>query len=409
MPTFRRKQRSLRVCLVGLVLCCRLVPAQYFVAGSMLDSPQGMRSVESLQPGDLVYCRTLTGVQDAVPLQSIRSGMLNGFTEIWLEGEPHFLARERQLYSLSRCSFVRTDELCTGEQLAAEDGHTILVDAILVHRDPITVYQPVLSQPKWLATEPLRRVLREQDRPSRAMVDPSTFLQQGLQDGIQLPWQPRLESNGRFAIVLPLLVWGAAEGVAWVSLWTMAGVVATTLAYEATQTTLQCATDWLDIREQRGQPDPEWIGLAGGLVGGLCYGDVFSEQRSPPSRGTYDPPVIFQPPAKSDEHPHGKSVDAEYHTHPRPGKSPAPKNGQEALDNSQPTSGKRRVGISDGEFVVQCPTSAGEWHPHVRPWDGPVGERLTDDMRKALQNAGMADKRGRPQPPEKWHPPLSIS
>ena len=367
MPIFRRKQRSLRACLVGLVLCCRLVPAQYFVAGSMLDSPQGMRLVESLRPGELVYCRTLTGMQDAVPLQSNRRGLLNGFVEIWLEGEPHFLARGRQFYSLSRGGFVRADELCTGEQLAAEDGQPILVDAILVHQDPIAVYQPVLTQPKWLATEPLRRVLKEQDRPSRSMAEPSTFLQQGLQDGIELPWKPRLESNGRFAIVLPILVWGAAEGIAWVSLWTMAGVVATTLAYEATQSTLQCATDWLNIREQRGEPDPKWIGLAGGLVGGLCYGDVFYEQR------------------------------------------PAPKNGQEALDNSQPTAGKRRVGISDGEFVVQCPTSAGEWHPHVRPWDGPVGERLTDDMRKALQDAGMADKRGRPQPPEKWHPPLSSS
>ena len=132
------------------------------------------------------------------------------------------------------------------------------------------------------------------------------------------------------------------------------------------------------------------------------------ENRSNSGMGDFFP-VPFTLPKTSEEHPHGLYADADYHRHPRPNKSPAPKDGQEALDNSVPvknkdgTDSKRRVGVSDGEFVVLCPTLDGEWHGHVRPWDGGEGERLTPSMKKALEKAGMANVRGRPQPSESWN------
>ncbi|MBI2389823.1 MAG: hypothetical protein HYV09_09545 [Deltaproteobacteria bacterium] len=83
--------------------------------------------------------------------------------------------------------------------------------------------------------------------------------------------------------------------------------------------------------------------------------------------------------------------------------SPAPKNGQAALDLSirfKETT-DRRVGIDydAGEYVVFDPTHPnvgptdpkfGEYHGHVRSWD-----QLDPAMQAALQKAGMADKKGK--------------
>ncbi|WP_339416441.1 MULTISPECIES: hypothetical protein [unclassified Pseudomonas] len=74
-------------------------------------------------------------------------------------------------------------------------------------------------------------------------------------------------------------------------------------------------------------------------------------------------------------------------------KSRAPVNGQEALDFSiqvKPTS-PRRVGIDydSKDFVVFDKTLDTTYHGHVRSWSD-----LHPDMQKALQQAGMADRKG---------------
>lgn len=74
-------------------------------------------------------------------------------------------------------------------------------------------------------------------------------------------------------------------------------------------------------------------------------------------------------------------------------KSRAPKNGQEALNTSiqiKPTS-LRRVGVDyeSKEFVVFDRTLDSTYHGHVRPWEG-----LHQDMKRALQQAGVVDRKG---------------
>ena len=73
--------------------------------------------------------------------------------------------------------------------------------------------------------------------------------------------------------------------------------------------------------------------------------------------------------------------------------SRAPINGQDALDTSiqvKPTS-PRRVGIDydSKEFVVFDKTLDANYHDHVRSW-----KDLHPDMQKALQQSGVADRKG---------------
>ena len=53
------------------------------------------------------------------------------------------------------------------------------------------------------------------------------------------------------------------------------------------------------------------------------------------------------------------------------GKSPAPKNGQRALDKSVKVKGKgkRRVAVDDGQFIIFDETSPGRFHGHARTWE----------------------------------------
>jgi len=93
------------------------------------------------------------------------------------------------------------------------------------------------------------------------------------------------------------------------------------------------------------------------------------------------------------EHPFGKYKDAPYHT--RFGnsiKSKAPSNGQRALDHSIliGENSSRRIGISDGEFVVLDQTSPGLFHGHVRSWAD-----LTDQMKSALVNSNLTSLKGK--------------
>jgi filamentous hemagglutinin len=75
-------------------------------------------------------------------------------------------------------------------------------------------------------------------------------------------------------------------------------------------------------------------------------------------------------------------------------KSRAPTNGQDTLDVSvqvKPTS-PRRVGMDSetGDFVVFDKTRENVYHGHVRSW-----EDLHPDMQRALQDAGMVNRRGK--------------
>jgi hypothetical protein len=80
---------------------------------------------------------------------------------------------------------------------------------------------------------------------------------------------------------------------------------------------------------------------------------------------------------------------------PRPGVSPGPVNGQDALDYSVGISPHtaRRVGIdyATHDFVVFDETHPGEgiFHGHVRPWHA-----LDPKMQNALVRSGMANRRG---------------
>jgi filamentous hemagglutinin len=76
-----------------------------------------------------------------------------------------------------------------------------------------------------------------------------------------------------------------------------------------------------------------------------------------------------------------------------PLKSKRPVHGQDALDLSvqvKPTS-PRRIGIDykTGDFVVFDRTVNNIYHGHVRSWN-----QLEPGMKKALQEAGMVDRRG---------------
>ncbi|MBG9795002.1 hypothetical protein ABD76_22045 [Paenibacillus dendritiformis] len=90
--------------------------------------------------------------------------------------------------------------------------------------------------------------------------------------------------------------------------------------------------------------------------------------------------------------PNGKFENAPYHGATNKGKkNKAPNDGQTALDNSYSIGPNtdRRIGISDGEFVVLDKTSEGLYHGHVRAWS-----ELTPTMQSILRKAGLVDKKG---------------
>ena len=97
----------------------------------------------------------------------------------------------------------------------------------------------------------------------------------------------------------------------------------------------------------------------------------------------------------------GKYEDAAYH-HPNSKgvKSPAPKNGQKALNNSILVKAKgnngyqRRVGVSDGEIVVLDENNSGNFHGHVRTWKEICNDNGSKDLKKILLDNGLVDKKG---------------
>lgn len=96
---------------------------------------------------------------------------------------------------------------------------------------------------------------------------------------------------------------------------------------------------------------------------------------------------------------HGIYEDAPYHVNPAPGKSPAPKDGQTALDNSvqiKDTS-RRRIGVSEGEYVtlswtrLDAKTGKNLYHGHV---EASSWKELPDQLKKTLENAGLVNSKG---------------
>ncbi|HEV2916353.1 MAG TPA: polymorphic toxin-type HINT domain-containing protein [Candidatus Babeliales bacterium] len=100
-----------------------------------------------------------------------------------------------------------------------------------------------------------------------------------------------------------------------------------------------------------------------------------------------------------DDHPHGTYEDAEYHHKNSNGhKSRAPKNGQQALDNSIEVGGEShsRVAVQDGEIVILNRTANGLYHGHVRTWGeleqgGKLGQRIINTLIKQ----GLASRSGK--------------
>ena len=93
---------------------------------------------------------------------------------------------------------------------------------------------------------------------------------------------------------------------------------------------------------------------------------------------------------------HGKYQDAGYH-HPnckQGHKSPAPKNGQLALNNSylgKGGKGDRRVALEDGKFVILSQTTKNEFHGHVvESWN-----KVPNELQKALVDAGLVTSKGK--------------
>jgi len=99
--------------------------------------------------------------------------------------------------------------------------------------------------------------------------------------------------------------------------------------------------------------------------------------------------------------PNGKFQGADYHHADSKGggnggKSPAPKDGQKALDNSVLVKEKgnngtqRRVAAVDDQFVVLDQTVKNEFHAHTRSWN-----ELDQKMKTALQDNGITNHKGK--------------
>jgi len=105
-------------------------------------------------------------------------------------------------------------------------------------------------------------------------------------------------------------------------------------------------------------------------------------------------PAFFNPnDDNKNKHPNGIYEDADYHGLTQNGrKSPRPKDGQKALDNSyafgEELSG--RIAIQDGEFVVLRSHNPGKYHGYRCQW-----EKLPDEARAILQKFNLVSKRGK--------------
>jgi hypothetical protein len=167
-----------------------------------------------------------------------------------------------------------------------------------------------------------------------------------------------------FFFAVPVLTYTIGQGIAWATGATILGALGTGLFREGVRKTIRNI--------------PTNIGGSGSLQ-----------------------PDNLDP--NEDDKPHGKYDGAGYH-HPqsRGGqgkgcKSPSPKNGQRALNNSVEVLDKNgdpkeriRIAVDNEQFVVLNETVPGEYHGHVRKWN-----RLNDYMKNALIDNNLVKKSGK--------------
>ena len=126
--------------------------------------------------------------------------------------------------------------------------------------------------------------------------------------------------------------------------------------------------------------------------GGPSIGGEDPENNKKKKRG-FPPKLSEKKKDESTSHPNGKYHDAPYHKTRQSGrKSPRPKDGQVALDNSLYYSedSPNRVGISEEEFVVLSRTRSSFYHGHVRTW-----KELTPNMKRALIKNKLVSVKGK--------------
>ncbi len=127
-----------------------------------------------------------------------------------------------------------------------------------------------------------------------------------------------------------------------------------------------------------------------------------SGKKKPGKNDKKDPAPASKPEDKKpgdknqeEKHPNGIYEEAPYHHQNSQGKkSPAPKDGQKALDNSIPVdkkgNSKRRISVNEGEIVVLDSHEPGKYHGHVRDY-----KNLDNDAKAALHKHGKVDLRGK--------------
>lgn len=136
---------------------------------------------------------------------------------------------------------------------------------------------------------------------------------------------------------------------------------------------------------------------AGGIATGIAVGELLWTSLMAMSEhgtgGQQHRPTAGDGSTNTYSYENGKYEGADYHSKQTTGKkSPAPKDGQFALDNSVSISDTtpRRVGLDiNGDFVVLDETSPGIFHGHIRGWNSSgILQGLSQAMKNALYRAG---------------------
>lgn len=101
------------------------------------------------------------------------------------------------------------------------------------------------------------------------------------------------------------------------------------------------------------------------------------------------------------KNPNGEYEDAGYHHknsngNSKNGKSPSPKNGQKALNNSIELlgDGTGRIGVSEGQIVILSKTLSGKYHGHAISLKEFLSAKTFHGMLKKMIEAGLMDTKG---------------
>ncbi|MGL4465788.1 MAG: polymorphic toxin-type HINT domain-containing protein [Planctomycetia bacterium] len=116
--------------LLGTALC--------FAAGTPVHTADGLRPIESIQPGDLVWTRRDDGPADApLVLRQVEAALVTDSSALLrltyrtADGDEETLATtpNHPFYSLGRAAFVNAEELALGDELCLADGRRATVSA----------------------------------------------------------------------------------------------------------------------------------------------------------------------------------------------------------------------------------------------------------------------------------------